>query len=135
MIRFLFSLFKDCLQKVVVHHSTRIRCVGKQACTYSHATRNIPENALFIFEKELFCATFGSNRFQYWRRWCCEHFESTQNKHFTQITLFFGCVVLFKHLSHTTGNHIGASSAESISIALQSNTSLTSLYIRCVLLC
>ena len=56
------SLFKDCLQKVVVHHSTRISCVGKQACLYSYATRKIPENALFIFENELFCATFGSNR-------------------------------------------------------------------------
>ena len=55
------SLFKDCLQKVVVHHSTRIRCVGKQACQYMCTTRKIPENALFIFEKELFCATFGSN--------------------------------------------------------------------------
>ena len=55
-------LFKDCLQKVVVHHSTRICCVGKQVCLYSYATRKIPENALFIFEKELFCATFESNR-------------------------------------------------------------------------
>ena len=56
------SLFKDCLQKVVVHHSTRIRCVGKQVCLYSYATRKIPENALFIFEKERFCATLESNK-------------------------------------------------------------------------
>ena len=56
------SLFKDCLQKVVSHHSTRIRCVEKQICLYSQATRKIPENALFSFEQELFCATFGSNR-------------------------------------------------------------------------
>ena len=53
--------FQDCLQEVVVHNSTRIHCVGKQACIYSHATRKIPENALFILE-ELFCATIGSSR-------------------------------------------------------------------------
>ena len=34
---------------------------------------------------------------------------------------------------HTTGNQIGDSGAESISRALQSNTSLTSLNIKCVL--
>ena len=45
------------------------------------------------------------------------------------------CVVLLKHLSHTTVNLIGASGAESISRALQSNTSLTSLDISSVSCC
>ena len=41
---------------------------------------------------------------------------------------------LFKHLSHTTDNLIGYNAAESISRALQSNTSLTSLDNACVFL-
>ena len=44
------------------------------------------------------------------------------------------CYFLANHLSHTTVNVIGNSGAESISRALQSNTSLTSLDIGCVLL-
>ena len=58
-----------------------------------------------------------------------EHSNQTLHSH---LLLFLVCC-LFKHLSRTTGNHIGDSGAESISRALQSNTSLTSLIISRVL--
>ena len=59
-----------------------------------------------------------------------EHSNQTLHSHHS---IFQVCVVLF--MFHTTGNDIGYSGAESISRALQSNTSLTSLKIRCVLFC
>ena len=42
---------------------------------------------------------------------------------------------MFKHLSHHTGCHLGFSGAQKVSIALQTNTSLTSLNISRVLFC
>ena len=59
-----------------------------------------------------------------------EHFNQTLHSNHL---LFQVCCVI--HMFHTTGNHIGDSGAESISRALQSNTSLTSLTISCVLFC
>ena len=50
-------------------------------------------------------------------------------------SLDISCVVLFKHLSHTTGNKIEYSGAQKVAIALQSNSSLTSLAISSVLCC
>ena len=53
--------------------------------------------------------------------------QTLRSNHF-----IFPVSVLIKHLSHTTDNNIGDSGAESVSRALQSNTSLTSLDISSV---
>ena len=53
-----------------------------------------------------------------------EHFNQTLHSHYF---IFQVCVILF--MFHTTDNQIGDSGAESISRALQSNTSLKSLNI------
>ena len=57
-----------------------------------------------------------------------EHFKQTL--HSPHLIFQVCCFIL---MFHTTGNQIGDSGAESISRALQSNTSLTSLNIQCVL--
>ena len=59
-----------------------------------------------------------------------EHFNQTLHSNHL---IFHVCCVI--HMFNTTDNHFGYSGAESISRALQSNTSLTSLYIRGVLFC
>ena len=56
-----------------------------------------------------------------------EHFNQTLHSNHLKF------VCCFLHTFHTTGSGIRASSVESISRALQSNTSLTSLDISCVL--
>ena len=61
-----------------------------------------------------------------------EHSNQTLLSHHS---ICFVCYFLAKHLSRTTGNLIGNSGAESISRALQSNTSLTSLDISGVTFC
>ena len=59
-----------------------------------------------------------------------EHFNQTLHSNHL---IFQVCCVI--HMFHTTDNHIGDSGAESISRALQSNTSLTSLNISGVTFC
>ena len=59
-----------------------------------------------------------------------EHSKQTLHSHH----LLFAVCYLLKHLSHSTDNDIGDSGVESISGALQSNTSLTSLDIASVVL-
>ena len=61
-----------------------------------------------------------------------EHSNQTLPSHHSILVV---CYFLAKHLSHTTGNLIGYSGAESISRALQSNTSLKSLDISGVPFC
>ena len=136
MIHFLSHFSKIVCKRLVVHHSTRIRCVGKQVCLYSLATQKDSRKCSVHFRKRTFLCNI-------WKQQVSiigdAGVESISRALKTNTSLkspcYFGCVVLFKHLSHTTANRIGASGAESISRALQSNTSLTSLNISSVLFC